>query len=251
MYRNVRLETRTALLYVCRMAHTDGGSVPVKRRRTARSGRFDQSSGTTERILDAAERLLAERPLSEVSVAEMCEAAEVARPTFYYHFKSKYEVVGGLLNRIMDEIAFEVRPFVEADAARADVPASELYEHALRASLHGATQVWREHRPILQAMSEGWTSSPELEDLWRVLTGGFIDVVATTIDNLRSAGVAPPGPPSRTVASSLAWATERCLYVSSLETEADMPNEDAVIAPLVGMWLGAVFGSADPGTVGG
>ncbi len=37
--------------------------------------------------------LMRQKPLSKISVTEICRAAGIERPTFYYHFKDKYELV--------------------------------------------------------------------------------------------------------------------------------------------------------------
>jgi AcrR family transcriptional regulator len=41
-------------------------------------------------IADAMRRLLVLRPIDQIRVTEVCREAEIARPTFYYHFEDKY-----------------------------------------------------------------------------------------------------------------------------------------------------------------
>ena len=45
------------------------------------------------RIVDAARQLMTQRPVAEVTIAEITEAADVGHGTFYLHFASKYEVL--------------------------------------------------------------------------------------------------------------------------------------------------------------
>ncbi|HOC34893.1 MAG TPA: TetR family transcriptional regulator, partial [Ruminococcus flavefaciens] len=33
------------------------------------------------------------KPLDKIRVTEICRVAEIERPTFYYHFKDKYDLV--------------------------------------------------------------------------------------------------------------------------------------------------------------
>ena len=38
-------------------------------------------------------RLLTKKPLEKIYVAEICREAEIERPTFYYHFQDKYDLM--------------------------------------------------------------------------------------------------------------------------------------------------------------
>ena len=38
-------------------------------------------------------RLMAKKPIEKIRVTEICREAEIERPTFYYHFKDKYDLV--------------------------------------------------------------------------------------------------------------------------------------------------------------
>lgn len=44
-------------------------------------------------IADAMKRLLVIKPLEKIFVTEICREAEIERPTFYYHFKDKYDLM--------------------------------------------------------------------------------------------------------------------------------------------------------------
>ena len=44
-------------------------------------------------IADKMKELMRDKPLDKIRVTEICEAAEIRRPTFYYHFKDKYDLV--------------------------------------------------------------------------------------------------------------------------------------------------------------
>src|SRR5687768_18206495 len=54
-------------------------------------------------ILATAERLLAEQPLSAVSVDDLARGAGISRPTFYFYFASKDAVLLTLLDRVVAE----------------------------------------------------------------------------------------------------------------------------------------------------
>ena len=44
-------------------------------------------------VADAMKRLLVKKPLDKIFVTEICREAEIERPTFYYHFQDKYDLM--------------------------------------------------------------------------------------------------------------------------------------------------------------
>lgn len=44
-------------------------------------------------IADRMKELMRKKPIDKIRITEICEAAEVERSTFYYHFKDKYTLV--------------------------------------------------------------------------------------------------------------------------------------------------------------
>jgi len=58
---------------------------------------------TRERLIDAARSVLSEKGLS-ASVDEITQRADVARGSFYYHFKSKERLIGQLVKGILSEL---------------------------------------------------------------------------------------------------------------------------------------------------
>jgi len=48
---------------------------------------------TKKWIAMAMKELMKQKPLDKIRVTEICKAAEIERPTFYYHFKDKYDLV--------------------------------------------------------------------------------------------------------------------------------------------------------------
>jgi AcrR family transcriptional regulator len=188
-------------------------------------------------IFDATERLLAEVPLHELSVAQIISAAAISRATFYFYFSSKFAVLSGLLARVMDEIFEIVQPFVRR-------PDGISPQHALRDSLEGATVLWKSHRPAMRAIHEHWNTTPELRTLWISVVERFTDAVAAEIDRERQAGIAPSGASSRQIAAALLWGTERCLYVAGLGVDSDLADEEQTLEPLLALWVGSLYSGA-------
>ncbi len=44
-------------------------------------------------IAESMKRLLVRKPLEKIFVTDICKEAEIERPTFYYHFKDKYDLM--------------------------------------------------------------------------------------------------------------------------------------------------------------
>ncbi len=44
-------------------------------------------------IADKMREIMKHKPIDKIRVTEICKAAEIGRPTFYYHFKDKYDLV--------------------------------------------------------------------------------------------------------------------------------------------------------------
>lgn len=44
-------------------------------------------------IASAMKKLMVTKPIDKIRVTEICRAAEIERPTFYYHFQDKYDLV--------------------------------------------------------------------------------------------------------------------------------------------------------------
>lgn len=44
-------------------------------------------------IADKMKDLMKQKPIDKIRVTEICRAAEIERPTFYYHFRDKYDLV--------------------------------------------------------------------------------------------------------------------------------------------------------------
>ena len=61
---------------------------------------MNQKSQTTEEALVAGmKHLITVMPFEKITVKEITDAAHVKRPTFYNHFKDKYDVVEYILKK--------------------------------------------------------------------------------------------------------------------------------------------------------
>lgn len=76
-----------------------------------RRERAERTHGRAERaILAATEQLLVQRPLNELSVADIIDAAAISRTSFYVYFASKTSVIAECLRQVMAEVMVAVDP---------------------------------------------------------------------------------------------------------------------------------------------
>ncbi|MFY1621023.1 TetR/AcrR family transcriptional regulator [Micromonospora sp. WMMD736] len=183
-------------------------------------------------IYRATEKLLAEHPFADLSVAQIIEEAGLSRASFYHYFSSKLGVVAGLLISVMDEVFTAASPFIVR-------PGMTLTE-SLQASIRGALELWTQHRVLLRVTMENWPSSDELEAQWRNAMTYFADAIADEIDEQRAAGALPDGLPSTELATALVWSTERCLYIAGRRSEIDSTDEIEWVDVLVALWAGTL-----------
>ena len=55
-------------------------------------------------IADKMKDLMKKKPLDKIRITEICQAAEIERSTFYYHFRDKYELVAWIFFQSADQI---------------------------------------------------------------------------------------------------------------------------------------------------
>ena len=65
-----------------------------------------------EEILDAAEKLFAARGFDNTSTGDILDAVGIARGTLYYHFKSKEDILDGVIQRITGRLMQEAGQIV-------------------------------------------------------------------------------------------------------------------------------------------
>ena len=103
-------------------------------------------------ILETCERLLSDRPLSDITVDELAAGAGISRPSFYFYFESKDALLRALVEGIADEMYRESERWLE----RSDDPPAEI---ALR-SFEASARLWHEHGPVLRAANRGLGCRP-------------------------------------------------------------------------------------------
>jgi AcrR family transcriptional regulator len=211
---------------------------------SGRGRRLPRPSGDDRElaILATAERLLAEQPLSAVSVDDLARGAGISRPTFYFYFASKDAVLLTLLDRVV----------AEADAALASAEAAmraasgrthEVPRDLWRQAISAYYDTFRAHRGLTLAWAEARSTNREVRELWASVFEGWVLRSATAIEAERARGAAPPGIPARDLAVALNSMNERVLY-ATLGGDGPAVAESDVVSVLLEVWLRAIYGTA-------
>jgi AcrR family transcriptional regulator len=190
-------------------------------------------------ILETAERLLAERPLHEISTEDLARGAGISRSSFYFYFASKEAVLLSLLDRVTAEAE------AAREAALARVEDGTLAE-LCRAGIAAFHETFRAHRAVTLAAADARASVPEVREQWSRVMEGWIRDTEALVEAERPA---PPPPraaaaaavPARDLAVALNLMNERVLH-ASFAGEAPAVGEDAVVDALVAIWVAAIRG---------
>jgi TetR/AcrR family transcriptional regulator, ethionamide resistance regulator len=189
-------------------------------------------------ILETTERLLEERPLSEISVDDLAKGAGISRPTFYFYFPSKDAVVLAIIDRLVAAAAGSREQALKTLAA-GDPRAG------LRQALEDLYSAFRSRRAVTLAAAEMRMTNPEARALWAEVMEGWVADVTAVIEAERARGAAPPGEPARDLAIALVQMNERVQY-ASFAGESPSLEENRVLDVLVDIWLRAIYGAAEP-----
>src|SRR5215212_3632693 len=186
-------------------------------------------------ILATAERLLAEKPLSAISVDDLARGAGISRPTFYFYFSSKDAVLLSLLDRVV---------------AEADAVTGEAFGHPAAGPREGWRRVitayyetFRAHRALTLAWAEARSANAEVRDLWAGVVETWVQRCAAAIDAERARGAAPAGPSARDLAVVLTSTNERVLYATFSGDGPALP-ETGVVDVLLEVWLRGIYGTS-------
>jgi TetR/AcrR family transcriptional regulator, ethionamide resistance regulator len=184
-------------------------------------------------ILDAAEQLLRERPLSEITVSELMARTRLGRSSFYFYFGDLYDVVASLLARLEAALWEPAERWIEGSEGPP--------EEDIRRAIGGVVSVWAAYGPVLRAIAEASLHDREVASLWR---GGvierFVDAVTDRLrEEIRRGRIDQLHP--RETATALLLMNERYL----MDTLARAPQADAkTVADTLGhIWVRALYGT--------
>jgi len=185
-------------------------------------------------VFAATETLLETVPLHELSVAQIIEAAELSRASFYHYFSNKHDVVTALMTAIFRDMFSETAE--ELTAPWTD-PGT-----ALRHSLKSAMEIWFAHRAVIGAVLENQHAVPDLATVWSAVSEPFRATLAMQIQRERDLGRAPDGIGADAIAALLIAGAERIFYVGSTGGDERLRTPAQRLDGIVAVALAAIYG---------
>lgn len=184
-------------------------------------------------ILATTRRLLDDRRLDEIAVADILEAAGISRGSFYFYFDGKQDVLAALVREAVAEGHVAARPWLRHD--------DEDERHAtVRHGISEGARLWREQAPVLRAIVENWRSDPRLTELW---LGQMATYTEATAERVERDGTARADP--RTLAAALTWLGERLYYLAAIGVPP-FDDEEALVEVLTHIWMSSVYPGERP-----
>jgi len=197
-------------------------------RRSARPSGDDRELA----ILATAERLLEERPLTDISVDDLAKGAGISRPTFYFYFSSKEAVLLTLLDRVVTEADTALESLIENPSLDRD--------NMWRTGINVFFQTFGSHKGVSRA---GWAArdtSADVRQLWSTFMQKWITHTAAVIEAERARGAAPDTLPAQELATALNLMNERALFASFAAEQPSVP-EARVLDTLVHIWVTSIY----------
>jgi TetR/AcrR family transcriptional regulator, ethionamide resistance regulator len=210
------------------------GSVQVEPRRRRR-----RRKDSEREILEAAERVLRERPFRELTVDDLMAATSQSRTAFYRHFTDRQDLLVHLIRDLNEELW-------DMSASWLRGSGDPLVEG--RQSLERLADVYATHGPLLRAIAEAASYDANVEGVYRGLVQGFVDATAARIRRDVAAGRTSLAHPDH-VAAALVWMTERHLAATFGRVGATDADRAAALETLFAIWMRTLY-SPDPAPEG-
>ena len=186
-----------------------------------------------QQLLAALEGLLADRPLAEVGIGDISQAAGVTRSGFYFYFPSKGAAVAALLEDFRDEMR-------QAGAAWYDDSESDPRERVTR-SVHASASLWRAHAPLLVAMLDAASSDAETREIWTSWTADFVERIRARIVADRRAGLVHSAADAAALATVLMGATLSAMEHEVRQVAGGQRPRKALSDALIDLWYRTLY----------
>jgi AcrR family transcriptional regulator len=92
----------------------------IRQLHSARGGEPKANDGRREHILRVAARVFAEKGYRATSLQEIADQVGVTRPAFYYHFKSKQEILAAIVDAAFERAEAAVEQAIATDGSAAE-----------------------------------------------------------------------------------------------------------------------------------
>ena len=210
---------------------TSAASQTSRGRRSARPSGDDRELA----ILATAERLLEDRPLTDISVDDLAKGAGISRPTFYFYFASKEAVLLTLLDRVITEADTALEALSTTPGGDRDT--------MWRNGINVFFETFGAHKAVTRAGAAAKSGNADVRELWSTFMQKWIAYTADVIQSERERGAAPDSLPAAELATALNLMNERTLFASFAAEQPSVP-EARVLDTLVHIWVTSIYGEA-------
>jgi TetR/AcrR family transcriptional regulator, ethionamide resistance regulator len=210
----------------------------VSQPRAARARRAARPSGDDRElaIFATLERLLRDRPFTEISVDDLAKGAGISRPTFYFYFPSKDAVLLTLFERVLAE----ADATFDSSAADYTVDPARVW----REGIYAFFEPLRAHLSVALAGVAATATNAEIRELWSTFMQKWVDRTAAVITAERARGAAPDTVPAQDLAAALNLMNERAMFASYTAQKPSL-DEAAALDTLVHIWVASIYGESD------
>ena len=203
----------------------------MSRRAPAATRRPRHDPRETEReILEAAEQLLRERPLREITIEQVMLQTGLKRPAFYAHFQDRHDLILRVVGHIGSQLFDMADRWLQGDDPERDV----------LAALAGVIQVYMTHGPVLRALADAAPADARVEGAYRDLVQAFIDATAEHISSEQAGGHIRGDLDAHGTARALVWLNER--YLSEAFGRGSQDDPSRALGVLSHIWLATLYG---------
>jgi TetR/AcrR family transcriptional regulator, ethionamide resistance regulator len=169
-------------------------------------------------IIEAAERLLHERPFRELTVDEVMRRTGLSRPSFYVYFRDRHDLVLRVVEHVGRELFQRADIWLGISGAGPD---------GVRRGMEGVVEVYGQHAAALRALADAAADDPDVEQAYGALIQGFVDSTAERIAAEMRAGIIAPELDAAEISKALTWMCERYLY-NAFAPDRRVPHDRVV-----------------------
>jgi AcrR family transcriptional regulator len=197
------------------------------------------SKGESQRraILDALATLLATRPIGDLTVGEIADAAGVLRSGYYFYFESKYSALAVATTEAWSELMGKTGSFARR--------ANESPADSLTRGLRTAIAAWHDHEAVLVASIQAIPLDEQIAELWRNWNERMVSVIADLVTADLEIGLARPV--CGDVAGLVATLVEMTLHMFYQDrlNKHDAEQTENMQEKLRAIWLASAWGITD------
>jgi TetR/AcrR family transcriptional regulator, ethionamide resistance regulator len=182
-------------------------------------------------ILDAADPLLRELPLTEVTVSRIMAATTLSRNSFYVYFRDRYDLIVRLVERLRGDADATLDAYT---SGAADDP------EAKRAALAAAARLYADHGELLRALYDSAAHDDAAARAWAEFAEQTETALTALVRDEMRAGRITGLDPEPTVRALVAM--NRACFLQQLvgRPGADV---DALVDVLHEIWMRVLYGA--------